>query len=267
MFQINKHKNNFKMVVKRTLHLFFIFFTVIILWILLTMMNPESFLLPNIDAVFLALIAIVKNPRTFNELFKTFTRSLTGFLLAVTLNIFFVIFMWQSKGFKDLLHDVGLFIQSVSIIVWIVLFLVIFGLTSDWPTILVPMVVSFPIMLNNLEEGIENVDKKLVEMAQSFGASADDIIFDIILPSLKPYFLSGARSAASLAFKVSVVAEAFTASNGIGYQIMLNFNLFKHDLAIAWALFLVFIMIFFDWVLLGFISNDNNPKKEFVGND
>ncbi len=180
----------------------------------------------------------------------TLLRSLLGFALALALSALLTIFMWQSSTVKAFLHDLVIFLQSVTIIVWIVAFLVMFGLTSNWPATLVTMIVSFPLLFNNLEKGLEHVDQRLIEMVKVYGATADDVIFDVVIPSLKPYFYSGVRSGLSLALKVAVVAEAFTSSNGIGYQIMMNFNLFKYDMAFAWALLIVLLMIAFDWILL-----------------
>lgn len=163
--------------------------------------------------------------------------------------------MWYSETAKNFIHDLGIFTQAVSILVWILFLIVIFGVINDWPAILVPFFVSFPIIANNIETGIENVDKKLVEMARSFQANGDQVYREIIFPSLKPYLFSAIRSGISLSLKVSVVAEAFSGGNGIGYQIIYNYNQFNQQTAIAWALIIVIIMIFIDWVILGKIES------------
>lgn len=186
----------------------------------------------------------------------TLLRTVLGFTMALALSALLTIFMWQNSTIKAFLHDLVIFLQSVTIIVWIVIFLVMFGLTSNWPATLVVMIVSFPLLVNNLEKGLEHVDHQLIEMVTVYGATADDVIFDVVIPSLKPYFYSGVRSSLSLALKVAVVAEAFTSSKGIGYQIMVNFNLFKYDVAFAWALLIVILMILFDWLLLEVLERE-----------
>ncbi len=224
--------------------------------------SERSILLPSSFAVMTRFNSLIFSSVMLRHLSVTLMRSLIGFFLAMALSVFLAILMWQSTTIKTILHDVVVFLQSVTVIVWIVVFLVLFGLTSNWPATLVTMVVCFPLLFNNLEKGIEHVDQRLIEMVRIHGANADDVILDVVIPSLKPYFYSGVRSGMSLALKVAVVAEAFTSSDGIGYQIMVNFNLFRYDLAFAWALLIVLLMIFFDWILLEVFENEGSFHVE-----
>ncbi len=229
---------------------FIIFFLFFFSWYLYYQFSEKSLLLPSPLKVLDAFLTVMESNLIISNVTVTFLRSSVGFLLSLSMSVLLAIFMWQNKTIKEFLHDFVIFIQSITIIVWIIIFLVMFGLTSNWPATLVATIVSFPLMLNNLEKGIENVDDKLIEMVKVHGATADDIIFDVVMPSLKPYLFSGVRSGMSMALKVSVVAEAFTSSKGIGYQIMVNFNLFHYELAFAWALLIISLLILFDWTLM-----------------
>lgn len=227
----------------------------IILWNLVISSRANSLLIPSVPSVLNALVTILTNQNSYYQIYITIFRSLTGFFLAFICSLILGILMWYSKPVKSFIHDLGIFTQAVSILVWILFLIVIFGVISDWPAILVPFFISFPIIANNIETGIENVDHKLVEMAHSFQASGDEVYLEIIMPSLKPYLYSAVRSGISLSLKVSVVAEAYSGGNGIGYQIIYNYNQFNQQLAIAWAILIVVIMIVIDWVILGKIGS------------
>ena len=228
---------------------------VVLLWSILLMDKTNTMLVPTIPKVLNSFVAILSNINNYYQIYITIFRSLTGFFLAFICSLILGIFMWASKPAKNFIHDLGIFAQAVSILVWILFLIVMFGVISYWPAILVPFFVSFPIVANNIETGIENVDKKLVEMAHSFKADGDQVYREIIFPSLKPYLYSAIRSGISLSLKVSVVAEAFSGGNGIGYQIIYNYNQFNQQFAIAWALIIVVIMIFIDWVVLARIES------------
>ena len=232
-----------------------IIFVVVVLWTLVLRSRAHTILIPSIPAVLNSFVVILTKTSSYYQIYLTIFRSLTGFFLAFICSLILGILMWSSKRIKNFIHDVGIFTQAVSILVWILFLIVIFGVISDWPAILVPFFISFPIIANNIEIGIENVDKKLVEMAHSFKADGDQIYREIIFPSLKPYLYSAIRSGISLSLKVSVVAEAFSGGNGIGYQIIYNYNQFNQQRAIAWALLIVIIMIFIDWVVLAKIES------------
>lgn len=248
--------NQFK--ISKRIHLgnsLIIIFIVVLLWTIILRSRTNTILIPSIPNVLGSLVVILSKPNNYYQIYITMFRSLTGFFLAFICSLILGILMWSSNSVKNFIHDLGIFTQAVSILVWILFLIVIFGVISDWPAILVPFFISFPIIANNIETGIENVDKKLVEMAHSFQANGDQVYREIIFPSLKPYLYSAIRSGISLSLKVSVVAEAFSGGNGIGYQIIYNYNQFNQQLAIAWALLIVIIMIFIDWVVLAKIES------------
>jgi len=81
--------------------------------------------------------------------------------------------------------------------------------------------------------GIDNVDRALIRMGQSFGLSRTDIIRKIILPAALPAILSGMRISASISIILLVAAEMIGAEYGIGAYVLLAGNLMSTDQLIA----------------------------------
>lgn len=96
---------------------------------------------------------------------------------------------------------------------------------------LVAFAVTFPLYINTFA-GIRNVDKTLVEAAQtlSFGRSA--LIFQVILPGALPNLLTGLRYSLGSAWLALVFAETVNAQGGLGYLIMHAREVYRVDIII-----------------------------------
>jgi NitT/TauT family transport system permease protein len=180
----------------------------------------------------------------------TLRNSVYGFLFALILAVLLAYLSIQNKLFKEIVHALNGLIQSISVLVWSIVLIIIFGILSPLPPILVVVAASFPILLSSVLGALEGVDKRLLEMAHNLGAGKRDVFLDIILPSSVPYIASGSRAALGLALRISVVAEAFGQGGGIGYMINFYYGLAVPRGVFAWALLLVLIMLALDRLLL-----------------
>ena len=81
--------------------------------------------------------------------------------------------------------------------------------------------------------GVDNVDRNLIRMGQSFNLSWFSIVRKIVLPGALPAILSGCRISASIAIILLVAAEMIGAEFGVGAYILLAGNLMAMDQLIA----------------------------------
>ena len=97
--------------------------------------------------------------------------------------------------------------------------------------------------------GVDNVDRTLVRMGQSFGLSWRSIVAKIIIPGALPAILSGARISASIAIILLVAAEMIGAQYGIGAYILLAGSLMATDQLIAGVAVLSAMGLIFSWII------------------
>ncbi len=97
--------------------------------------------------------------------------------------------------------------------------------------------------------GVDNVDRNLIRMGQSFGLSWSSIVRKIIFPGALPAILSGCRISASIAIILLVAAEMIGAEFGIGAYILLAGSLFATDQLIAGVAVLSVLGLCFAWVI------------------
>ncbi|MEB3825087.1 MAG: ABC transporter permease subunit, partial [Desulfurococcales archaeon] len=149
-----------------------------------------------------------------------------------------------------LVETFNVYVQSISALVWILVFLVIFGFKSPLPPILVTAGVSYPILLSSLLEGMETVDSKIVELSRLLGATRLQLFRHIYLPASIPFAVAGSRAALGAALRISVVAEAFGSAGGIGYMLNYYFETYNYAGMMGWALLLVVLMVALDRAIL-----------------
>ena len=81
--------------------------------------------------------------------------------------------------------------------------------------------------------GIDNVDRSLIRMGQSFNLSHAAIVRKIVLPAALPAILSGMRISASISIILLVAAEMIGAEFGVGAYILMAGNLMATDQLLA----------------------------------
>lgn len=113
------------------------------------------------------------------------------------------------------LPTVGLLILLVMLFTQIIASRMAFVL----PTIIVLVLLAFPPLLNGTVQGINSVDRDIVEAARGMGLTDAQIIFQIEIPCAMPLIFSGIRSALLQVISTASVA-AYVSLYGFGRYII-----------------------------------------------
>ena len=95
----------------------------------------------------------------------------------------------------------------------------------------------FPIIINTYA-GVRNVGRGLVDVARVENAGETQIFTKIVIPASLPFIMTGIRLAMGRAIVGMVVAEMFTATDGLGGAVITYGNAFATD-----KLFVVIILL------------------------
>jgi ABC-type nitrate/sulfonate/bicarbonate transport system permease component len=183
-----------------------------------------------------------------------------GFAAAVAASVLAGLLGAGLPAARQALRDLTAVLNSTSVFVWVVLALIWFGLSDRGPVFTTFMVV-LPALLSNVGAGVEGVDRKLLEMAQVYRLSGLDRFRHVTLPSAVPYLVAGMRVAFALGLRVSVVAELFGVSAGIGYAMNFSRDTLRTDLVFAWALVLVAVMVLAEQLVFEPLSRRANAWR------
>ena len=179
----------------------------------------------------------------------TLKRVFIAFFIAMAIGIFLGIVMGLSSKIDSLL-DIFLIISlNMPALVTIIICYIWFGLT-DFSAILAVIINKVPIIIVNIREGVKNIDKKYLDLAQIYDISQKDIISKIYLPQIYPYIMATTRLTISLIWKIVLVVELLGRSDGVGFQIALFFQDFDITSIFAYSFAFIFIVILIENIFL-----------------
>ena len=122
------------------------------------------------------------------------------------------------------------------------LLVIFFGVGVSGKTIIVFTLAVFPFVFN-AASGVHAVDRLLINVVRSLGGRERDVYLKILLPSVLPYIVAGARIAVGRAVIAVLVGEFFAASEGIGYAISRFGDIFAIDRMFACILTVMVIAV------------------------
>ncbi|HEY3917161.1 MAG TPA: ABC transporter permease subunit [Stellaceae bacterium] len=132
------------------------------------------------------------------------------------------------------------FLNSFSGIGWTLLSIVWFGV-NEFTIVFAITVVLTPFAIINMREGLETLDRELLEMAASFTRSRWRQFIRIVLPGLVPFVFATLRISFGVSWKVALGAELFGGRTGLGYL----FNLAQQNFDVRLILVVIVIIIAF----------------------
>ena len=180
-------------------------------------------------------------------------RIFVGFGGAVLIALFMGLAAFLSARSRGVVTDFLAILNSTSVFVWIVISIIWFGLSS-WAPIFTTFMITLPVVASNIVEGVASVDRRLLEMGDVYRLSGREKFMAIVIPSTLPYLVAGMKVGFGLALKVSVVAEIFGVTSGIGYIMNYSREILATQMVFVWALVMILVMMATDKLVFDSIS-------------
>jgi ABC-type nitrate/sulfonate/bicarbonate transport system permease component len=236
------------------LHLPTLAVTVVLLaaWTLLAR-RYGAYLLPSPASVVAGLGEILASGELWKHTGASLLRIAIGFGAAVALALLSGLAAFLSHTARQVVQDFVAVLNSTSVFVWVVVSIIWFGL-SEWAPIFTTLMITLPVVASNVLEGVAAVDRRLLEMGDIYRLPGSVKFGAIVVPSTLPYLVAGMRVGFGLALKVSVVAEIFGVTSGIGYVMNYSREILATRMVFVWALVMVGIMVATDLLLFGALS-------------
>ena len=221
-------------------------------WVLLSW-RYGAYVLPSPLAVARGFADIVASGEIWRHTAASLGRILVGFGGAVIVALLAGLAGFLSRAARSVIHDVLSVLNSTSVFVWIVISIIWFGL-SNWAPIFTTFMITVPVVASNIVEGVENVDRRLLEMGDVYRLSGRQKFTAIVVPSTLPYLVAGMKVGFGLALKVSVVAEIFGVTSGIGYVMNYSREILATQMVFAWAVVMILVMTLTDKLVFDTVS-------------
>jgi len=204
--------------------------------------------LPAPSEAFKALAYLVETGQIWAHLSASLSRLFfgwsAGMVLGVTVGFAIGLFSMARAGMVPIVA--ALF--PIPKIALLPLFIVWFGIGEGSKIATILFGTFFPTVIATYG-GVDNVDRSLIRMGQSFGMSWWSIVRKIVLPGALPAILSGMRISASIAIILLVAAEMIGAEYGVGAYVLQAGNLAATDQLIAGVAMLSVLGLCVSWVI------------------
>jgi NitT/TauT family transport system permease protein len=189
-----------------------------------------AFVLPSPLSVLSGLGEIVRSGEVWKHTGASLARIAVGFGGAVLVALGMGLVAFLSRTARAVVHDALAVLNATSVFVWIVISIIWFGLSS-WAPIFTTFMITLPVVASNLVEGVESVDRRLLEMGDVYRLSGRQKFAAIVVPSIVPYLM------------VSVMAEIFGVTTGIGYIMNYSREILATQMVFVWALVMILVMM------------------------
>jgi len=227
----------------------------LILWGLLWELigrSGYSFFVPPLSHVVTTLFEIIGTPAFQKAIYETAYAFGSGVFFAVAIGIPTGILMGKNRLIDELLLPwVNIFLSApLTALVPVLMVLFGFGMKS---IIITTTLFAIWIIILNTRAGVMQINRSLVEMANSFGASAWDAFTKIYFWAALPEILGGVRIGVIRAVKGVIIGQLLISIVGFGalFELYSNNFLMNH----FWAVLIVlFALAFTVSELLGYLE-------------
>ena len=223
------------------------------IWWLASLRIPH-YILPGPPRVYDAFKLIADNGDLWVNLGVTLERVCIGFALAAIVSVPLGIMLGAMRRLGEFFEPVLPVLNTVSSAIWAIFAILWFGI-SNATTIFVVFMTAMPLIITNVWQGTRSVNADFIELAHTLRMPARKVMVKIYLPTILPYFFSGARLAFGFGWRVSLVAETLGASSGVGYRLRQAADLIQTDQVFAWTITMIAMMAALEMCVLKPLEN------------
>lgn len=174
--------------------------------VLANLINTRLFVkIPTPYTTFKGLILLLENGKFYYAVLISLLRILFGFVFGLFLGCLLAFLGEKSKLSEKMAAPLLHLIRSVPVAAFI--FMVYLWFSTEIIPVFISFLIVFPIIYENIKEGLKNGDKKLLEMARVFSVSKKDTFLNITLKGILPYLSSASVTSLGLAWKAGIAAE------------------------------------------------------------
>lgn len=202
------------------------FLILFVIWVSFSVLFSEI-IVPYPWNVARELMHMLGDGSIYYHVFLTLVRTFFGFLLAFVVGFSIGILTGIFKGIEKSFFLPIVILQGAPPIIWIIPLMLILG-TSGWSPIAVVYLVTLPLVIINVQEGIKSISSRMWDTFKIYANDRKLMLHYLVIPSLTPYIKTIFILGSVLAFKSSIIGEWFGAKNGIGrtiHQYFYTFNM------------------------------------------
>ena len=206
---------------------------------------PGHFFFPPFTAVVQEFYHLTSNGVLPANFLRSLTRVLIGFTTGSIAGLLIGILMGYKETINKTFHPIFSLLYPIPALGWLPILMLWFGISEMLPIMIIFICSFFPVLYNTVT-GIKTVDKNLIKVAKTLGASERKILSTVLLPLALTNIFTGLRLEAGMAWRVIIAAEMVAIPTGIGALLMRAESLIRIDIVIVCLMVLSVMCLSFE---------------------
>ncbi|MEK3952073.1 MULTISPECIES: ABC transporter permease [Psychrobacillus] len=165
-----------------------------------------------------------------------------------------------SKSLSTIMRPVLDAMQTMPSFVYLIPVIFFFPL-GNVPAVIATIIYALPPVIRLTELGIRNVDKEVVESAQSFGSSTSQMLMKVQLPQALPTIMAGVNQTTMMALSMAVVGS-MVGAQGLGERVLYAINRIDISLGFEAGISIVFLAIIIDRITGGIANRLQKHRRD-----
>lgn len=221
--------------------------------------NPDYKYFPSVSKMVEAVkeLTTAEDPRTgryvlFQDTLSSLRRLGTGMALAALTGLLLGLNLGCFPGLRALLLPFIKFLSIVPPLAILPILLVAFGVDELVKVVLIFIGTAWVMSLDTHLAACK-IPKEHITKALTLGASSLGVVYRVVFPQVMPRLIESVRLSLGPAWLFLLAAEAFAASEGLGYRIYLVRRYQAMDVIIPYVLLITFLGFAMDWLLRAYM--------------
>ena len=194
-------------------------------WVIIFLIGLLSFLCSrNIRfSIFMMLLSFFMGMLgLWDQAMQTFTLVLVSTLFVICIGLPLGVLLSKSGNLRFFFLPILDAMQTLPSFVYLIPVLMLFGL-GKVPALIATMIYSLPPIIRLTDLGIRQVDNRIIDATDAFGASSFQKLIKVELPLALPSIMVGINQATMMALSMVVIASMI-GNRGLGQEVLLGIN-------------------------------------------
>lgn len=174
----------------------------------------------------------------------TLSEAVTGYVLGSLAGFVLAVLLCEVPAVRRAMLPVISGLASMPVIALAPLMVLYFGF-GLLSKVAVVVLMTLPPMAITTFKGLFSADTRLQEVLHSFAAGRSDLLVKLRLPWSLPFMFTGLKLNVTLSLIGAIIAEFFSAREGLGYRMAYALDTF--DMPVAWATMLIAALLGVVW--------------------
>ena len=236
----------------------------VLVWFVAALAVNKELILPSPISVAVRLSELVTEPIFYSTILHSLMRVIAGMLCGAFIGLAGGAITAFSRFAHTLFSPIMAVVKSTPIASFIILLFL--WLDRNTVACVISALIVLPVVWSNVESGILNTDKSLLEMAEIYKIKGFARLRHIYAPSTLPYFAAALRSSLGMSWKAGIAAEALILpAVSIGKMIFESkYNLETVDL-FAWTVTVIILSVIIERVMVGLLGRFTEHRSSNAG--